>query len=269
MKPPLREQAKRSHFDDQLALKIRETAALIKSARYAIVLTGAGSSTPSGIPDFRTPGSGLWTKYSPYKYASLTAFRTHPEKFFQWLLPIARLLVQATPNPSHSALSSLEKHGFIKAVITQNIDCLHQKAGSQNVIEIHGSLDTLSCCGCYQQLESKKYIESYLKDGTIPQCPNCDRLLKPDVILFEEQLPIKPWLKAKAEVKNCDLLIVAGSSLTVTPASELPFLALKNHARVIVINLTPTYIDDYSEIVLYQDVSEVLPLITTELVPPL
>ncbi len=155
---------------------------------------------------------------------------------------------------------------MIRAVITQNIDCLHQKAGSKVVIEIHGSLNTLSCIGCFRQYASDQYIESYIEEGIIPRCPRCNKILKPDVVLFEEQLPIKPWLMAKDETKKCDLMIVVGSSLTVTPASELPILALENDAKLIVVNLTPTYIDSCSDIVIYGDVADVLPSITAEII---
>lgn len=266
MRHPLEEHSQHYKNGDPFDGKINKAASLIKAARYTTVLTGAGSSTPSGIPDFRTPGSGLWTRFSPSDYASLTAFRHHPEEFFQWLRPLASLLFQATPNPSHEALSQLEEHGLVRSVITQNIDCLHQKAGSKMVIEVHGTLDTLSCCGCFQQFPSRRYMDAYLDDGAIPICPHCNRILKPDVVLFGEQLPIKSWLKAKTEIKHCDLMIVAGSSLTVTPACELPLLALNNQAKLIIINLTPTYIDSYAEIVIHGDVSNVLPSIVAEVI---
>lgn len=244
--------------------KIMRAAALIKSARYPIALTGAGSSTPSGIPDFRSPGSGLWTRFSPFEFASLSVFRYEPERFFKWLQPLAKQLVEARPNPSHDALKTLETHGKVKAIITQNIDCLHQKAGSRVVIEVHGTLETLSCTGCYKQFPSDHFLSPYLEKGIIPHCPECNRILKPDVVLFEEQLPIKPWLHAKNETNSCDLMIVAGSSLTITPVCELPLLALKNNAKVIVINIMPTYIDDYADVVLNEDVSIILPAIAAE-----
>lgn len=255
------------HFPEALMTKIRKAAALIKSARYTVVLTGAGSSTPSGIPDFRSPGSGLWSRYSPSEFASLSSFRYHPEKFFHWLRPLASLLIEAEPNPSHFAISVLENISLVQAIITQNIDCLHQKAGSQVVIEVHGSLDTLSCIGCFKQFLSHQYMDAFIEEGIIPHCPLCNQILKPDVVLFEEQLPIQPWLKAKAETKNCDLMIVAGSSLTVTPACQLPLLALQNGAKLIVINLSPTYIDNYSEVVIYEDVSDILPAIAANVLP--
>ena len=246
--------------------EIAKAARLIRAANKVVALTGAGSSTPSGIPDFRSHDSGLWNRYSPMEVASLTRFRHQPEVFFEWLRPLARQLIQAQPNPSHKALAILEKVGHIQVVITQNIDGLHQRAGSKVVIEVHGSLKTLTCIGCYQQISSKGYIGPYIEGGQIPNCPICSKILKPDVVLFEEQLPIKPWLQAQDAVKTCDLMIVAGSSLVVMPVAGLPIDAFENQAKIIVVNLSPTYIDDYADIVIYGDVAEILPAIVSEVI---
>ncbi len=248
----------------EYSANIKKAADLIRSSNHLIVLTGAGSSTPSGIPDFRSPGNGLWNRFSPMEVASLTTFRYNPEKFFEWLRPLACQMLQAMPNPSHYAFVKLEKNGYLKTIITQNIDGLHQRAGSRVVIEVHGSLNSLSCIGCYQQFPSVDYIEPYIDCGEIPHCPSCNKILKPDVVLFEEQLPIKPWLKAREAVKTCDLLIVSGSSLVVMPVAGLPMNALDNHAKIIVVNKTPTYIDEESEVVLYGDVAAIIPAITSE-----
>lgn len=237
---------------------------LIRSAKRAVALTGAGSSTPSGIPDFRSEGSGLWTQISPMEVASLTTFRYYPERFFEWLRPLASEMLNAKPNPSHFAFSALEAAGYIKTIITQNIDGLHQKAGARSVIEIHGSLSTLSCTGCFQQVPSAGFLEPYIQLGKIPLCTHCGKILKPDVVLFEEQLPVKSWLEARKAVKTCDLMIVAGSSLVVMPAAGLPMSAVDTQAKLIVINKTPTYIDESSDVVIKGDVSEVLPAIVTE-----
>lgn len=245
---------------------IQTAAELIRSAKNAVALTGAGSSTPSGIPDFRSPGSGLWSRFSPMEVASLSAFRYQPEKFFEWLRPLAAHILQAESNPAHIAFAELEIGGYIKNIITQNIDGLHQRAGSQAVLEVHGSLNSLSCTGCFQQFPSNGFIEPYITFGKIPVCPSCDKILKPDVVLFEEQLPIKPWLKAQKAAKTCDLLIVAGSSLVVMPVAGLPMEALENNAKIIVVNKTPTYIDQQSDVVLYGDVADILPAIATEVI---
>jgi NAD-dependent deacetylase len=249
-----------------LSTDIKRAAELIRLSKYVVVLTGAGSSTPSGIPDFRSTGSGLWSRYSPMEVASLTTFRHHPEKFFEWLRPLAKHMLLAKPNASHNAFYELERGGYLHTIITQNIDGLHQRAGSQFVIEVHGTLNSLSCIGCYQQIQANGYIEPYIQDGEIPRCPKCNKIMKPDVVLFEEQLPIKPWLKAREAVKTCDLLIVSGSSLVVMPVAGLPVDALENHAKIIVINKTPTYIDEESEVVLYGDIAEIVPAISAEVI---
>jgi len=245
---------------------IKRAATLIQSANHVVVLTGAGSSTPSGIPDFRSPDSGLWVRYSPMEVASLTAFRYQPNNFFEWLRPLAKQLFTAAPNPSHSAFSRLESQGHLKSIITQNIDGLHQKAGSKVVIEVHGSLNTLTCIGCFQQFQADGFITPYIEDGVIPCCPDCQKILKPDIILFGEQLPIQSWLRAKDESNQCDLMIVAGSSLSVIPVAQLPLMALENNAKLILINNTPTYIDDHSEVVLYGDVADIVPAIAAEVI---
>jgi NAD-dependent deacetylase len=255
-----------SHPSTELLANIRRAADLIRSSKHVVVLTGAGSSTPSGIPDFRSSENGLWTRYSPMEVASLTTFRQQPEKFFKWLRPLAELMLQAKPNLSHYAFAELESSGYLKTIITQNIDGLHQRAGSKVVIEVHGTLNSLSCIGCYQQFPASGYIEPYIDDGEIPKCPKCNKLLKPDVVLFEEQLPIKPWLNAREAVKICDLMIVSGSSLVVMPVAGLPVNALENHAKIIVVNKTPTYIDEESEVVLYGDVAEIVPAIAAEVI---
>jgi len=133
-------------------LELLEYAAeLLAKARHAVVLTGAGLSTPSGIPDFRSEGSGLWSRDEPMEVASMTTFRTNPAQFFHWFHPLASQIFNASPNPAHHAIAELEQKGYLQAVITQNIDMLHQKAGSRRVIEMHGTLRTLSCTQCYRQ----------------------------------------------------------------------------------------------------------------------
>jgi len=253
-----------SHLPNDVLTKVCKAAELVLASEHTIALTGAGSSTPSGVPDFRSADSGLWTRYSPMEVASLTTFRQQPEKFFRWLRPLAAQILKAEPNPSHMAFATLGQNGFIEAVITQNIDGLHQRAGAKVVIEVHGSLNTLTCIGCYQQYPSNGYIDAYIQQGEIPRCQVCDRILKPDVVLFEEQLPFEPWLKAREEIGKCDLLIVAGSSLVVMPVAGLPMKVIENQARVIIVNKTPTYIDDYAEVVIHGDVADILPAIAKE-----
>jgi NAD-dependent deacetylase len=238
---------------------------LIREAQHIVALTGAGSSTPSGIPDFRTAESGLWTRYQPMEVASLSAFRRQPEDFFEWLRPLAQHLRTAQPNPAHLAMADLEQQGYLQAIITQNFDGLHQRAGSKQVIEVHGSMNSMTCIGCYCQYETETLIESYIDEGFMPRCQECNHILKPDVVLFEEQLPATTWVEARQQASACDLMIVAGSSLVVMPVAGLPMTALENEAQVIVINQSNTYIDDQAAAVLTGDVAEIIPALCTEI----
>jgi NAD-dependent deacetylase len=244
---------------------IEMASRLIKSAQSGVVLTGAGISTPSGIPDFRSPGSGVWSRINPMEVASLSAFRYNPENFFNWLHPLAKQILEAIPNPAHYALALLEKAGYLHTIVTQNIDGLHQRAGSKQVLEVHGTLDTLTCIGCYQKHPSKEFISKYIDHGSPPRCPDCGQIMKPDVILYEEQLPRQVWLQAERACRKANLVLVAGSSLEVVPAASLPQRALENNARLIIVNRTRTYLDSRAAVVIRGDVAEILPLISQEL----
>lgn len=244
-------------------LKNIECAAeIVRNSQQGVVLSGAGISTPSGIPDFRSTNSGLWSRYDPFEVASLIAFRHHPEKFFDWIRPLAGDMQKAQPNAAHFSLAQLEQAGFIKTIITQNIDGLHQRAGSESVVEVHGSLDTLTCVDCFYKTDSSQFVGPYLERGEIPHCPKCHGILKPDVVLFGEQLPVRTWLEAEKVCKYCDLMIVAGSSLEVLPVAGLPMRALENGAHLIIVNQTPTYIDVRADVVFNEDVVDILPKIT-------
>jgi NAD-dependent deacetylase len=247
-----------------LSASIDEAAKLILNANNVAVLTGAGSSTPSGIPDFRSSGSGLWTKHSPMEVASLTTFRQHPDRFFEWFLPLVRNITTAEPNPFHRALAQLEKNKHLNTIITQNIDGLHQRAGSQNVLEVHGTLSTLTCIGCYLKVSADQYAAPYIETGAIPYCNSCGNYLKPDVVLFEEQLPADVWLKARRTAKACDLMIVAGTSLVVSPVAQLPERAKENGARIVIVNKSSTYMDTQADILIQEDVADILPKITAK-----
>ena len=238
---------------------IEDAAELFRKAKCVVVLTGAGISSPSGIPDFRSEGSGLWSRDEPMGVASLTAFRTVPERFFNWFRPLASHIFNAKPNSAHLALAELEKSGCPLTVVTQNIDGLHQKAGSTNVVEMHGTLRTLSCTQCFKQVEATLFLEPYIQEGTLPKCLSCNGILKPDVILFGEQLPQLAWLEAQRATRQCDLMLVAGSSLEVLPVAGLPMQALDKCAHLIVVNQTPTYINVRADVVLMDDVSIVIP----------
>ena len=253
------------HQSGEFAQKLRYASDIIRGSKNIVVLTGAGISTPSGIPDFRSSESGLWTRYDPFEYASINAFRYHPQKFFDWMRPLAKLIFAAEPNAAHYGLAQLEKSGYLHTVITQNIDGLHQKAGSQNVLEVHGTLTTLSCVSCFKKVDSFAYLQPYLEHREIPQCPDCKSILKPNAVLFGEQLPYQAWLGAQEASRNSDLMIVAGSSLEVLPVAGLPMSAIDHGSHLIVINQTGTYIDVRADIVFTRDVAEVIPQIVHEL----
>lgn len=246
-------------------MSLKKAAQLLKEAQHGVVLTGAGISTPSGIPDFRSTGSGLWNKIDPMEVASLTKFRTNPQQFFEWIRPLTETIIQAEPNPAHHTLFELQQLGHISCIITQNIDGLHQKAGSSPVYEVHGGLETMTCVNCFTPYPSKQFLIPFIQDGTLPYCQKCNEILKPDVILFEEQMPVLTWQSAQQAVENCDLLMVIGSSLEVMPVAGLPSHASKNGAKIIIINHDPTYIDSSAAVVIHDDAAEVLPQILNEL----
>lgn len=237
---------------------IEDAAELVRKAKRAVVLTGAGISTPSGIPDFRSEGTGLWSRDEPLEVASLRTFRTAPERFFEWFRPLAGHIYFAQPNAAHIALAQLEQAGYVKTIITQNIDALHQKAGSTCVVETHGTLKTLTCTDCYQKYDADLYLQSYIDEGKIPKC-SCNGILKPDVILFGEQLPHAAWVQAQRAVRQCDLMLVAGSSLEVLPVAGLPMQALDRGAHLIIVNNTDTYVNVRADVVIMDDVASVLP----------
>ncbi len=243
---------------------ITQAANWIRSSQNAVVLTGAGISTPSGIPDFRSHTSGLWARNNPMEVASLAAFRHAPERFFEWIRPLASQIFAAVPNAAHQALASLENAGQIQTVITQNIDRLHQRAGSQNVLEVHGSVGSLTCVSCFHPYPAEDFLEPWLQTGAMPRCPQCGGILKPDVILFDEQLPVQTWRRAEKASRTADMMIVAGSSLEVMPAAALPLKALEHRARLIVINFSETYLNDRADLVFREDVAEVLPRLAAE-----
>jgi NAD-dependent deacetylase len=241
--------------------EIARAAALLRKARHAIALTGAGTSTASGIPDFRSPGTGLWERADPMKVASIYAFRRRPETFYAWIRPLMKTLLTAEPNAGHWALAELESGGWLKAIITQNIDGLHQRAGSRVVLELHGHLREAACLDCYRVLPIEEVLDDFLVLGEVPRCPACGGVMKPNVVLYGEQLPVKVVSAAMEHVRQADLMLVAGSSLEVAPASQLPLQVRERAGRLIVVNLMPTYIDDIAEVVIRADVTEVLPRI--------
>lgn len=246
------------------ATEIETAADLILQSQRPVALTGAGISTASGIPDFRSSGTGLWERFDPMEVASLSAFRSQPARFYDWIRPLLETIREAKPNAAHTALASLEKAGRLTGVITQNIDGLHQRAGSVRVIEIHGNLRRATCVSCYRHFGTEALIVALLQTGELPRCSDCGSILKPDVILFEEQLPATAFWEAEELIARTDLVLVVGSCLEVTPASLLPARALNDGARLIILNHEATYLDRRADVILRQDVAEILPLVTSE-----
>lgn len=232
---------------------------LLRAARHVVVLTGAGISTESGIPDFRSPGSGMWSYSNPLDVASIWAFREQPAHFYTWIRPLSRKFLSARPNPAHLALATLQKAGLVKAIITQNIDDLHQQAGADRVLQIHGHTRTATCLGCGTGVDSRPMWEAVSRGETPAQCAHCGGLLKPDLILFGEDLPHHILEEAQQEALNCDLMIVAGSSLEVMPAADLPYLARRRGARILIMNLSPTLMDSQADLVLRENLAVSMP----------
>jgi NAD-dependent deacetylase len=188
-------------------------------------------------------------------------FQQEPERFFNWLHPLATEIANAKPNPAHHAVAELEKAGCIQAVITQNIDHLHQDAGSNNVLELHGSVSTAICTGCQKRFQTAEYLPDFVRTSTIPRCGKCGRILKPEIVLFEELMPALAWNSADDYSEKCDLMIVTGSSLEVIPAGMLPAKASRTGAQIIILNLSPTYMDDQASVVIREDLAVSLPLL--------
>ncbi len=238
--------------------EIQQAVALLRAAEHVVALTGAGISTPSGIPDFRSESSGLWNYANPFDVASLWAFHDHPERFYHWLRPILKQILAASPNAAHRVLADMERAGRVKAVITQNIDSLHQAAGSQYVLELHGHTRSATCLACDHAIPSEPLLSQVLNGGQPPDCPRCGGLLKPDVVLFGEPLPYSKLSAAQEAALACDVMLVVGTSLEVMPAADLPLLAKRRGARLILINLTPTPFEDKMDVVLRADVVRTL-----------
>ncbi len=243
--------------------EIQSAAEDLFNAREAIAFTGAGISVESGIPDFRS-STGLWSKYNPEEYATIDAFRDDPKKVWRMLKEMANLLSEAKPNPAHVGLAYLEKVGKLQAVITQNIDGLHQAAGSRNVIEFHGSNSTLSCLSC----DFTVAAETFSIDDLPPTCPQCSAILKPDVVFFGEPIPFEAYRRAMDAASTCDLVLVVGTSAVVYPAADVPIRAKEIGAKVIEINIEPTPLTyRVSDYLIQGQCGEILPQVVESLKP--
>lgn len=240
---------------------VQNAANLLRGAKHGVVLTGAGISTPSGIPDFRSPQYGMWQTIDPMVVASMAGFRRDPANFFHWVRPLTRTIIEALPNPAHFAVARLEELGLVQEVITQNIDVLHSRAGSSHVHEIHGHLRTATCVECFRKYPAEDFIYRFMDSGEVPRCDHCGGILKPDVVLFGEALPFKVLQLAQKAARTCDVMLVAGTSLEVAPVSELPLIANAYGADLIIINYEETYLDQNAAVVIHDEVANVLPAI--------
>jgi len=239
-------------------LTVHHAAELIGEARHGLALTGAGVSAESGIPTFRGEG-GLWTRYDPVKVASIEYFMADPSAYWSVSKDRGRVALAARPNPGHHALAALEASGHLGAVVTQNTDGLHQESGSRTVIEVHGSSRTVQCLDCGNR-EPRSEVQARLDVEMPPRCKLCGgAFLKPTVVLFGEPLPQAAIQQAFALARQADVMLVVGSSLVVYPAADIPLVAVREGAQLIVINAEPTPFDELAAVVIRGKSGEVLP----------
>lgn len=240
--------------------RYQHIAATILQSRHMVALTGAGISVESGIPDFRSE-KGLWAKYDPMEFGHIDSFRANPQKVWQMLLEMDTLLSSASPNPAHYALAELEKRGILKAVITQNVDSLHQRAGSRYVIEFHGNGRTLRCDTC-----SKSFLRENVSLERLPPVCSCGGPLRPDYVFFGEGIPSEAYRKAMSEATGCDFMLVVGTSASVAPASLLPYMAKDNGAFILQVNPGVTELSyGTSDMQIFAPAGEALPAILSAL----
>jgi NAD-dependent deacetylase len=219
-------------------VSVARLAELILASQPCVVLTGAGVSTESGIPDFRS-ATGIWARYDPMEYATIDAFRRDPAKVWDFYSKRLHVLREVQPNPAHFALAELERRGLVEAVITQNVDGLHQQAGSRDVIEVHGSIRSASCVACGHREEFERVLERL----PVPGCERCGAVLKPDVVMFGELMPKAELERAFELSRGAGLLLVVGSSLEVYPVAGIPEEALASGARLAIVNRGSTPYD--------------------------
>ncbi|MET0608556.1 MAG: NAD-dependent deacylase [Gaiellaceae bacterium] len=238
-------------------------AALIRERQPCVVLTGAGVSTESGIPDFRSP-TGLWAQFDPLEFGSIDAFRRDPIKVWSFYKPRISMLTDAQPNPAHIALAELEQHGLVQAVVTQNIDLLHERAGSREVVEVHGSIRTATCPGCGARYELEQVL-ALLAEADAPACPACGEIVKPDVVFFGELLPPEAIDRAYKLARAAALMLVVGSALEVYPIAGLPEETLAAGGKLAIVNRGPTPYDGRANLRIDGRAGEVLPAVVAAL----
>ncbi|MBB4824335.1 NAD-dependent deacetylase [Sporosarcina luteola] len=227
-------------------------AELIRKSKHAIVFTGAGMSTESGLPDFRSANSGLWGQENPSEVASTEALNKNVEQFFRFYRHRVLGVQDCMPHAGHFILAEWERKGLIQGIITQNVDGFHTEAGTINSMELHGTIQRVHCQTCGKVFGSNRYTEEQF------YCP-CGGTLRPSVVLFGEMLPEDTFSKAIEETEKCELFIVLGSSLTVSPANQFPLLAKEQGAKLVIVNREPTIMDGYADLVIHEkNIGEVL-----------
>lgn len=228
---------------------------LLLSSSNVAVFTGAGISTESGIPDYRSPGTGLWGKMDQ-SVVSLSGFLQNPGRYYSYALKLHPVRSSAKPNYAHKMLAEFEREGFLKGVITQNVDGLHHKAGSINIHELHGSLRQAVCINCNLMQSMESVMERVVGGENPPICGECSGILKPNAVFFGESLPRVPWEESVSLVNNADLFVSIGSSLQVSPANTLPNIAIKNNAQFVIINIMDTPYDQDASMVIRHKIAE-------------
>ena len=240
---------------DNMSDKVKAFADLILSSSSAVAFTGAGLSTESGIPDYRSPGTGLWEKMDQ-SVVSLDGFLREPSRYYDYSLELYPVRKAAKPNPAHYMLAELEHRGVLRGIITQNVDGLHQDAGSGQVHELHGSLRQAVCLDCSVLQSMDEAMEMVIAGQNPPLCTDCGGVLKPNAVFFGEILPRIPWERSLELSRSADLFIAIGSSLQVSPANTLRDIALRAGAKLIILNFTPTPFDGEAELLISQKIGE-------------
>jgi NAD-dependent deacetylase len=245
---------------------IRRLAELVRARQPCVVLTGAGISTESGIPGFRSP-TGIWAEYDPMEYAAISAFRRDPVKVWEFYALRFEALARAEPNQGHRALAELEGRGFVRAVVTQNIDTLHERAGSREVVEVHGSIREAECLACAERVSLADVVD-LLGNEPAPSCPRCGEILKPGVVMFGELLPEREIDRAFELAADARLLLVVGSSLEVHPVAGLPETTLTAGGDVAIVNRGRTPYDREASLKIDAGAGDTLTALVRELLPP-
>jgi len=241
--------------------EINAAADMIAQSKKLVVFTGAGMSTESGISDFRSPG-GVWSRFDPseFTFQKFLASEESREKYWEFSTSSWTEMAAAQPNPGHHAIAALDNIGKLDCVITQNIDGLHQRSGipEEKIIELHGTARWVSCLECGQRYP-REQIQERLREGIkVPRCDSCGGIMKPATISFGQAMPERETHEAGNRAAACDLFLVAGSSLVVYPAAQMPLIAKDSGARLIIINLTPTPHDPYADITIHDQTGPAL-----------